>query len=314
MSVDQQAYEEVAHVLFGDGAHELIAKFSPGSSDLHVKTSKQKKDNRTRKITAALSGVGATAGAAGLGYAGHKTGQAYRKARLGGAVRRGAALRTAIKHEKFGTALIPLEVAGLGGEVLATKILHGDVKKKPVVKRYKTKELASLGNEAVGRTSEYKKTKQRKRKLKAVALKEIGKSLDIQWEGEISKVDVDKRQVFGWASVSKIGGEDVIDKQGDYISMDEVEKAAYKYVNSSRIGGDMHQREGEKPLAKSNMIESFVVTPEKLSKMGLAEDAMPHGWWVGYQCTDDDLWQMVKDGRRVGFSIHGKGVRTPMEA
>jgi hypothetical protein len=50
----------------------------------------------------------------------------YKAAKVAGAAR---PLRTAIKSKKFATALIPLEVAGLGGEVLATKLLHGDAKK-----------------------------------------------------------------------------------------------------------------------------------------------------------------------------------------
>jgi hypothetical protein len=92
-------------------------------------------DRKTRAATAGLSAVGATAGAAGLAYAGHKTSQAYRNARRLYAPTRRAALKSAIRHEKFGTALIPLEVAGLGGELMATKILHADAKKpkEPVV-------------------------------------------------------------------------------------------------------------------------------------------------------------------------------------
>jgi hypothetical protein len=94
---------------------------------------------RERTVTAGLSAVGATAGAAGLGYAGYKTGQAYRAARRGtnaalGMTRR-KAVGAAIKHEKFGAALVPLEIAGLGGELMATKILHEDTKRQPVAKR-----------------------------------------------------------------------------------------------------------------------------------------------------------------------------------
>jgi len=137
--------------------------------------------------------------------------------------------------------------------------------------------------------------------------------VDIEFSGDISKMDTDKHQVFGWASVTKVDGKDVLDRQGDYISLEEIEKSAYHYVHHSRKGGNMHARDGEVPLHTSDMIESFVVTPEKLSKMGLDEDALPHGWWTGFKVNDEDLWQQVKDGKRVGFSIHGKGIRTPME-
>jgi hypothetical protein len=140
---------------------------------------------------------------------------------------------------------------------------------------------------------------------------------DVTWTGMISKVDEDKRQVFGWASVSRINGQDVIDLQGDVVPIEEIEKSAYKYVIESRKGGDMHRRvkkfdDGTVPHHTADMIESFVVTPEKLSKMGLPDDALPHGWWVGYKVNDDEQWQLVKSGARAGFSIHGSGTRTPM--
>lgn len=136
-----------------------------------------------------------------------------------------------------------------------------------------------------------------------------GKADDLEWAGKVSKVDTDKRQVFGWCSLTKVNGEDVVDRQGDYIPLDEVEKSAYNYVIHSRKGGDMHKRDGEAPLHTSDLIESFVVTPEKLEALGLDSDAVPHGWWVGFKVNDDSQWEAVKKGERAHFSIHGKGRR-----
>lgn len=137
---------------------------------------------------------------------------------------------------------------------------------------------------------------------------EVTKSDDVVWEGEFSKVDDDKRQVFGYASVVEINGEPVVDRQGDHISIDEVEKSAYTYVQKSRKGGNMHRRNGEDPVHVSDMIESFVITDEKIAKMGLPPET-PKGWWVGFQVNDEDTWQQVKSGERTGFSIHGRGSR-----
>lgn len=133
--------------------------------------------------------------------------------------------------------------------------------------------------------------------------------VDVKWEGEIAKFDEDKRQVFGYASVVEVNGEPVIDKQGDYISIDEVEKSAYDYVQKSRKGGNMHKRDGDEAHHVSDMIESFVITPEKIEKMGLPEET-PVGWWIGFQVNDEDTWDEVKKGDLTGFSIHGKGSRT----
>ena len=131
---------------------------------------------------------------------------------------------------------------------------------------------------------------------------------DIELECEFSKVDADKRQVFGYASVVKINGEDVVDKQGDHIDIEELEKSAYDYVIKSRKGGNMHRRSGDEPVHVSDMIESFVLTPEKIEKMGLPEDT-PLAWWVGFKVNDDETWDEIKSGQKKAFSVHGRGNR-----
>ena len=134
---------------------------------------------------------------------------------------------------------------------------------------------------------------------------------DIEVRGEFTKFDDDKRQAFGWASIVKVDGQPVVDRQGDYISIEDLEEAAYRYVHKSRIGGDMHKRNGEAPHHVSDMIESIVFTPEKIAKMGLPP-TFPQGWWVGYQINDEDTWAEVRKRGRTGFSIHGRGVRKEM--
>lgn len=148
------------------------------------------------------------------------------------------------------------------------------------------------------------------KKLKPAKVNNLSKSEnELTWTGEISKVDEEKRQVFGWCSLTEVDGQPVVDRQGDYIPLNEVEKSAYNYVIYSRKGGDMHKRDGDQPLHTSDLIESFVVTPEKLEKLGLERDAIPHGWWVGFKINDDKQWEDVKKGDRAHFSIHGKGQR-----
>lgn len=137
--------------------------------------------------------------------------------------------------------------------------------------------------------------------------------MDVVWEGTFSKTDDDKHQAFGWASVVEINGKPIVDRQGDWITPDEIEKAAYKYVLENRRGGNQHKRDDQdQPLHASSLIESFVVTPEKIEKMGLPADT-PIGWWVGYKVHDEDAWQDIKKGVRTGFSIHGRGKRHDVE-
>lgn len=312
-----ETFAEVAALLFGDGASDLV--------------SKKMNDRKQRQVTAGLSAVGASAGAAGLALGGHNLHRSYKKVRatqkIGGRLR---AVKAAVSTEKLATGLIPLEVAGLGGELMATKILHSDTK-KPVRKSSPDQvDLHVLGS---GGSRQGKKIRRvggvvepmargqlkmiepkAKGKLKKLSQDALCKSeYDIRWEGEISKVSQDKQQVFGWASIVELNGEPVVDLQGDYISIDEVEKSAYEYVHKSRKGGDMHLRDqlggADRVVHKSDMIESMVMTPEKKEALGLSEST-PTGWWVGYQVNDPELWAKVKDGKRNMFSIHGKGVRS----
>lgn len=141
---------------------------------------------------------------------------------------------------------------------------------------------------------------------------------DLEFYAPISKLDDDKRLAFGWASVVSKNGLPVLDRQGDYIGIDDVEDAAYVYVEKSRVGGHMHKRtmgkaDGEDaPHHVADMVESMVFTPEKIAKMGLPED-FPTGWWVGYRVFDDDVWEAAKSGELTGFSIHGKGIRKSVD-
>jgi len=93
----------------------------------------------------------------------------------------------------------------------------------------------------------------------------------------------------------------VIDLQDETIDGPTLEKAAYDYVRRYRTVNDMH-RGG----AVGDLVESFVVTPEKLQAMGLKRDGGPAvGMWVGYK-LDNDEWAAFKRGERPMFSIEGE--------
>lgn len=136
---------------------------------------------------------------------------------------------------------------------------------------------------------------------------------DVEIGGTFSKFDTEKRRAYGWASVVSMDGEPVVDRQGDYIGLDDIEEAAYTYVRKSRVTGDMHRRtttlDGQDaPHKAGELIESVVFTPDKCHAMGLPA-SFAGKWWMGVQVEDDQVWDEVKKGRRTGFSIHGKGLR-----
>jgi len=142
------------------------------------------------------------------------------------------------------------------------------------------------------------------------ALKEpIKKANGVTGRFKIAKSDNDKRLAFGWANVSvSAAGEQLVDYHEDMIDIDELEQAAYKYVEFFREGGEMHERGGCAVL-----IESMVFTKEKQTALGLPEGTVPEGWWIGFHVTDDDVWAKVKDGTYPMFSIEGEAIREPVE-
>lgn len=339
LAARDDAYAEVAHVLFGDGADELISKLSEAE--------KKAKNERTQaRVGLATNVIGIGAGAAATPPAFKAAGEARRKAKgmpakeakAPGKVANSKAVRagkklTAKPKVAYGLAAgaAGLQVANLGGDFVANRVLARSAKKPEVKKsmpdqadlntgggaKLKYKLIARAGDKTKPVVEEKGKIVATKAKGKSLKVKEkitatVKKNTDITWEGEFSKVDSDRRQVFGYASVVEMNGEPVVDRQGDYISIDEIEKAAYNYVVKSRKGGDMHRREGDLPYHGSDMIESFLITDEKIEKMGLPPET-PRGWWVGFQVNDEDLWAKVKSGERTGFSVHGKGQRISKE-
>lgn len=108
----------------------------------------------------------------------------------------------------------------------------------------------------------------------------------------ITKANDDKMLAFGWANVAVTAdGERIEDWQHDIIEPEELENAAYNFVELYREGGEMHERGGEAVL-----IESVVFTEEKMKAMGIPAGTLPVGWWIGFKVLDEDVWEKVKSG------------------
>lgn len=127
-----------------------------------------------------------------------------------------------------------------------------------------------------------------------------------RWAGTIAKIDTEKRQVFGWAYVTEIDGEVVVDSHGDTIDPVDLEKAAYSFVLNSRMGGEMH---GTRQVGR--LIECMMFTKEKQKALGI--DLKKVGLWVGFQIDDAETWEKFKDGTYKDFSIGGRAVREDVE-
>ena len=125
----------------------------------------------------------------------------------------------------------------------------------------------------------------------------------------VMKSDDYRHLVFGRANVAvRVDGEQIIDWQEDAIDTEDLEKAAYEYVAEFGTAGEMHQRGGI-----GRVIESIVFTKEKAAALGIPEDALPEGWWIGFKIQDDEVWEKIKNGEYSMFSIEGKAVREQMK-
>jgi len=130
-------------------------------------------------------------------------------------------------------------------------------------------------------------------------------------EGQFVKLDDERQMAFGWAYTAKMGDDLVVDHSGDFIDeavLGELEDSIYNFVLVSREADEMHERvEG---IGK--LVESVLLTPEKMEKMGLKGDRV--GWWVGFRVIDAEVWAKVKAGTYSAFSIRGAGVREEQTA
>ena len=115
---------------------------------------------------------------------------------------------------------------------------------------------------------------------------------------DVLKVDGEQRVVFGWASVVEEHGFEVQDTQGDVISEEEIENAAFDFVMNAREGHAMHKGENVATLCAS-----LVFTKQIQKLLGISTEV---GWLVGFHVHDDEIWKMVKSGELPMFSIGGE--------
>ena len=139
---------------------------------------------------------------------------------------------------------------------------------------------------------------------------EVGKRAE--WTIQITKADPEKQIIAGWASVSTLDGQHVVDKQGDVIFPVDLDEAAQNFVLSSRSQGDMHEQRDV-----GRLCGGVVFTAEKLEKCGIGAFDIEtgkqiEGWYVEFKVDDAALWKKMKAGERPEFSIGGRGTRVPI--
>jgi hypothetical protein len=114
----------------------------------------------------------------------------------------------------------------------------------------------------------------------------------------VLKVDDELGLVFGWAIVSKDGGEDYFDVQGDHIPEHSMLKASTDFMLSDRIGKEMHDGE-----ARGTIVFAWPLTEDIAKAMGLTTDRT--GLMIAWKPHDVATLDKFKSGEYSGFSIGG---------
>lgn len=116
----------------------------------------------------------------------------------------------------------------------------------------------------------------------------------------IAKSDAPQQKV--WAVVLEPGR---VDAQGDWMTAQEVEKAAHRWLSEYGKHGLLHKGEQRDDIRP---VESYI------SPVGfrMGEQNVPAGAWVlGVHIANEEIWKQVADGSLNGFSIQGWGKRRP---
>lgn len=119
-----------------------------------------------------------------------------------------------------------------------------------------------------------------------------------QLEVKFSAMDEEKRLVYGVVLEA-----DAIDSYEDTISLEEVEKAAHKYMRTPMVIGDGHIKK-----AKAFPVESFIYSPEVL------KDVKEGSWVMAIKVQSDTIWEGIKSGDYTGLSIGAMCHRTELDA
>lgn len=124
------------------------------------------------------------------------------------------------------------------------------------------------------------------------------------FKGEITKRDDEQQMVWGWAYVTDMNGQTVVDYSGESADWEEVQKAAHGFMLESREGDVMHVS----PVA-GHIVDSLFFSPEIQKALGI--DLGKIGWFIGYHVEDPEIWQDVKAGKFQAFSIAGTAIKEP---
>ncbi|GED55456.1 XkdF-like putative serine protease domain-containing protein [Brevibacillus ruminantium] len=133
-------------------------------------------------------------------------------------------------------------------------------------------------------------------------IKEEGKE-PVQKSITIAKADKAKQIVYG-----VVYEPEVVDAHGDFMTAEEIEKAAHAFMESQHTHNIDKQHDLD--ADKGYVVESYIAP----INMELGDQEIKKGSWVaGVKVTDSDTWQQIEKGEITGFSMWGIGKREKVE-
>jgi hypothetical protein len=126
----------------------------------------------------------------------------------------------------------------------------------------------------------------------------LEKDSKVALEVELKKYDIEKRLVYGivYEPYSK-------DTDGDWTTPEEIERAAHNFLTNAVLNVD-HQGTLEKQEAE--VVESYIAPAD----FEIDGESIKKGTWLLVSKVNNDiLWESVKGGERVGYSLEGTAMK-----
>lgn len=143
-----------------------------------------------------------------------------------------------------------------------------------------------------------KAANKRKFIYKSADIKEDDPSINIQKEVKIVKVDEEKRLVYGAVYAPN---EDEGDAHEDFMTADEIEKAAHNFLAKSNTVKATDTQHNLQPVEGVTIVESAVLK----GTHEILKDEKPGTWYIVTKVDNDEVWKSVKDGTYTGYSLYG---------
>lgn len=122
----------------------------------------------------------------------------------------------------------------------------------------------------------------------------------------VAKVSDELGLVFGWAIISKLGGQEYYDTQGDFIPEAVMLKAATGYMQNGAVAKEMHVGD-----EKGKVVFAWPMTEDIAKAMGISTNQT--GLMIAMRPDSPEMLQKFKTGVYSGFSIGGRGERVPVD-